>query len=186
MFPTRITTERLVLRPWVAADAPLLKDAVDSSLAELRPWMPWAYKEPSTVEEIADRFVRFTDEFEHDGDWHYGILNPGETEALGSTGIHRRVGPGGLEIGYWIRTSVAGRGYATEAAAAVTRTAFEVPWVEFVEIRCDPNNLRSARIPERLGYTLVDVLKHDTVTPTGAPRDTMVWRVMRGEMGEGY
>lgn len=97
----------------------------------------------------------------------------------------RRVGPGGLEIGYWIRTSVAGRGYATEAAAAVTRTAFKVPWVEFVEIRCDPNNLRSARIPARLGYTLVEVLKQDTVTPTGAPRDTMVWRVLRGEMGEG-
>ena len=49
--PYRIETERLVLRCWDPRDAPLLKDAIDSSLDHLRPWMPWAREEPKPLEE---------------------------------------------------------------------------------------------------------------------------------------
>ena len=51
--PYRIVTERLVVRCWEPRDAPLLKEAVDSSLDDLRPWMPWAYDEPQTVADEA-------------------------------------------------------------------------------------------------------------------------------------
>ena len=46
MPPYRIVTERLVLRTWEPRDAPLLKEAVDSSIDHLLPWMPWAAHEP--------------------------------------------------------------------------------------------------------------------------------------------
>jgi len=60
MPPTRIPdalvrTERLVLRCWEAADAPLLKDAIDTSLEHLRVWMPWAWQEPSELAVVVDR-----------------------------------------------------------------------------------------------------------------------------------
>ncbi len=44
--PCRIHTRKLVLRCWNPTDAPLLKAAIDESLDELRPWMPWARNEP--------------------------------------------------------------------------------------------------------------------------------------------
>ena len=48
LSPTPVLeTERLVLRCWRPSDAPLLRDAVDSSLDHLREWMPWAEDEPS-------------------------------------------------------------------------------------------------------------------------------------------
>ena len=45
---------------------------------------------------------------------------------LGGMGLHTRVGPRAREIGYWIRKDAEGRGYVTEAVAALTRVGFEV------------------------------------------------------------
>ena len=46
-IPYRIEVEDgPVVRCWDPRDAPLLKDAVDSSLEHLRQWMLWANDEP--------------------------------------------------------------------------------------------------------------------------------------------
>jgi RimJ/RimL family protein N-acetyltransferase len=150
--PYRIVTERLVLRCWEPHDAPLLKEAVDSSLEHLRPWMPWAEHEPQTLDEKVELLRGFRGKFDLDQDFVYGIFAADEAEVVGGTGLHRRVGGGAFEIGYWIRASRAGEGLATETAAALTRVAFEVSGVDRVEIRTDPANERSRRVPRKLGF----------------------------------
>jgi hypothetical protein len=50
-------TKHVVVRCWEPRDAPLLKEAVDSSLDELRPWLPWALDEPQTPEQKVPRDV---------------------------------------------------------------------------------------------------------------------------------
>jgi RimJ/RimL family protein N-acetyltransferase len=149
----RIVTPRLVLRCWDPRDAPLLKDAIDSSLDHLRAWMPWARHEPQTLAQKVELLREFRGQFDLGADSIYGIFDAGEERVLGGTGLHPRIGPGGLEIGYWIRADAAGRGFATESTAALTRVAFEVAGVERVEIRCAPENLASAAIPRKLGYS---------------------------------
>ena len=53
-MPYRIEIEDgPVLRCWHPHDAPLLKDAIDSSLEHLREWMPGAPDEPQELEEKA-------------------------------------------------------------------------------------------------------------------------------------
>lgn len=179
--PERILTERLVLRGWKADDAPLLKDAIDSSLEHLQRWMQWAMAEPSSNAVLCERLAGFADDFEAGRDFCYGIFAPDERSVLGGTGLHPRVGPGGLEIGYWIRVGHTNRGYATETALALTRIGLDVPDVERMEIHCDPRNVYSAAVPKRLGYSHVLTRVKDSLTPTGEPRDTMVWRLRRGE-----
>ena len=49
--PYRIETERLVIRCYEPRDAAMAKEAIDSSLDHLRPWMPWTENEPQTLEE---------------------------------------------------------------------------------------------------------------------------------------
>jgi RimJ/RimL family protein N-acetyltransferase len=98
---------------------------------------------------------------------------------LGGTGLHPRVGAHALEIGYWMRSDAAHQGLATEAAGALAAVAFAIPGVERVEIRCDPKNVRSAAIPRRLGFRHLVTLEADASTPTGEPRDTMVWSLAR-------
>jgi RimJ/RimL family protein N-acetyltransferase len=176
-LPYRIATERLVLRCWEPRDAPLLKDAVDSSIDHLLPWMPWAADEPQTVEEKAALLRTFRGNFDLGVDFVYGIFSRDEAQALGGTGLHTRIGPEALEIGYWIRASRAGEGLTTEATAALTRVAFELTDRERVEIRCDPANDRSRAIPRKLGYIEEATLRHRLHYPE--PRDIVVYSLFR-------
>ena len=118
----RIVTERLVVRCWEPRDAALLREAIDSSLDELGPWMPWAKHEPQTLEEKVILLRRFRGRFDLGEDFTYGILLRDESEVVGGTGLHTRGGEDAFEIGYWIRTSRVGEGLATEATAG-TRIA---------------------------------------------------------------
>ena len=59
-----------------------------------------------------------------------------------------------IEIGYWLRSEFQGRGIMTSAVQALCRLAFEEMGMERIEIRCAPGNLRSNRIPQRLGFAL--------------------------------
>ncbi len=52
----------------------------------------------------------------------YGIFDSNETVVLGGSGLHTRIGPGALEIGYWVQADHIGKGYATEVCAALTRS----------------------------------------------------------------
>lgn len=170
-----LRTARLLIRCKQPSDAPLLKHAVDSSLAHLRQWMPWAMHEPSDLSVIEERIARFHHQFLTGEDRTYGIFNLERTEILGGIGLHPGEKPDTLELGYWLRVDAIGQGFATEAATALTHAAFTQLGAKCIEIRCDPRNRRSARIPERLGFQLERILIADTVTPTGESRDTMVW-----------
>ncbi|CAN90760.1 acetyltransferase, GNAT family [Sorangium cellulosum So ce56] len=180
--PDRILTARLTLRAWRPEDAPLIREAINTSLAHLRPWMPWAAHEPSSMEATTALLEKFRDDFTEGRDFHYGIFTRDERAVLGGTGLHPRIGPGALEIGYWLRETATRCGYATEAVAGLTRVALEELGVSRVEIRCDPRNTASAAVPRRLGYRHVTTLEANTLTPAGQPRDTMVWAQTAAEL----
>jgi RimJ/RimL family protein N-acetyltransferase len=173
--PRRIETENLVLRAWRASDAPLLRHAIDSSLDHLRAWMPWAMNEPASLEDTFARLAGYAAKFDAGEDFVYGIFNRDETSVLGGTGLHPRIAADGLEIGYWIRADQVRRGFAVEAARALTEAGLAVPDVVRIQIRCDPANVVSRRIPERLGYRLIEHRSGDTIDPRGLPRDTVVY-----------
>jgi RimJ/RimL family protein N-acetyltransferase len=181
--PYRIRTERLTLRCWEPGDAPLLKDAVDTSLDHLRPWMPWAAEEPKPVEEKADLLRTFRGRFDLDEDFVYGIFAPDEQEVIGGSGLHTRVRPRALEIGYWIRASRTGNGYAREATAALAKAAFRVCAVDRVEIRIDPANEASLRVPRALGFAEEATLRRRL--PAGADdiaRDCVVFTLFSDDL----
>ncbi|MEE8581659.1 MAG: GNAT family N-acetyltransferase [Myxococcota bacterium] len=173
----RIQSERLVLRCWEERDASLLKEAVDSSLDHLRPWMLWAAQEPEPVEAKQTRIRAYRSTFEEGGDYVYGVFDRAEERVLGAGGLHDRLGEGEREIGYWIRVDSLRRGYATEMAAVLTRVGFELVGLERMEIHCDPRNLPSRGVPRRLGYRHLDTLPEVQLGPDGKARDAMVWRL---------
>ena len=63
-----------------------------------------------------------------------------------------------FEIGYWLRTTLIGKGYMTEAVVALTKMAKETLKANRIEIRCDERNVRSRRVAERAGYRLEGIL----------------------------
>ena len=94
--PYQIETERLVIRCYEPRDAPLLKESVDSSLEHLQAWMPWAHDEPQTVEQKLELTKLFRSDFDTKENFTYGIFAADESELLGGTGLHGRLGLLGL------------------------------------------------------------------------------------------
>jgi RimJ/RimL family protein N-acetyltransferase len=150
--PYRLETERLVLRCYSPEDAELLSDALNSSIDHLKPFMPWADDLPQSVDDSRALLRRFRAAFDTNEQFIFGMFAADESELLGGCGLHPRIGPGGLEIGYWVRASATRQGIATEAAAALTRAGFEVCGADRIEIRIDPANIQSLGVPNKLGF----------------------------------
>jgi RimJ/RimL family protein N-acetyltransferase len=178
--PYRIETERLVIRCYDPRDAPLLKDAIDSSLEHLRPWMPWVENEPQTIEEKVELVRYFRSNYDTGENFTCGIFSADEAELIGGTGLHQRLGPGGLEIGYWIRASATRHGFVTESTAALTRVGFEVCEADRIEIRIEPGNEASFGVPRKLGFTEEATLRRRLPGRAGGPlRDVTIFTMFR-------
>ncbi|MDQ3035147.1 MAG: GNAT family N-acetyltransferase [Myxococcota bacterium] len=177
----RIETERLVIRCYEMTDHAAMSACIGASLAHLRAWMTWLDDEPLTDDVRIERLRKFRGMFDGGQDFVYGIFDR-EGAFLGGTGLHPRVGPDATEIGYWIAQSHEGRGLITEAAGALTRVAIEVHGLDRVEIHCDPRNVRSAAVPERLGYTHEATLRRRMRDSDGRLRDSMIWTIFADEL----
>jgi len=177
----RIETERTVLRCWQPQDAALLSAAVEASLEHLREWMPWAMTEPKSLEDRVGYLRRMRAAFDRDEEYVYGIFSPDESAVIGGTGLHKRGEGNCLEIGYWIHADYINRGLATEISAALTKVAFILHGVDWIEIRCDPRNVRSASVPHKLGYTHDTTLRKRRTTVQGKIEGTMVWSLFADE-----
>jgi RimJ/RimL family protein N-acetyltransferase len=137
--------------------------------------------EPRPLEGTLARLRAARASFDTDNDYKYGLFEPGEERLVGEVVLLSRAGPGALEIGYWIDRELAGRGLATEAAAAVTRVAFEVLHVERVEIHHSAENAASAGVPKRLGFTQDATLRRRANDSDGVTRDLTVWSLFADE-----
>ncbi len=156
-------------------DAALFKQAIDESLDHLRPWMSWARREPQDIEQKIARLRHLRSLFDTGRDFVYGIFNPEETKLVGASGLYTEVGQGAREIAYWIHKDFINQGMATETAASLVRVAFEIDHVERVEIHCDPKNMRSAAIPQKLGFFHEATLRARAPSVEGPLRDAMIW-----------
>lgn len=174
--PYLIVTKRLHLRCWVQEDAPLLKEAIDSSLDHLRRWMPWALHEPETLERKQERIQQFREHFAGRRGYAYGIFARDSGRLLGACSANHRVSATYANLGYWLRTDAERQGYVTEAVAGLTLACFEVLGHPLVEIYCHPANERSAAVPRRLGFTLLEQLQ-PRVLATGGTRDSQIWQM---------
>lgn len=138
----------VICRPYRVEDAPSLHAAITSSIEHLRPWMPWIAFEPMTLEQRTAWIAGAPDAI--------GVFDLDTGEVVGGTGLHDRLGdPAGREIGYWVRHDALGRGIATAAARRMVDIAFSMDGVTYVEIHHDKANVRSRRVPEKLGFTFL-------------------------------
>ncbi len=152
-LPEQIEANGLLLRRWTVDDASTLERFVAENDEHLRPWMPWMVQEPMPFADRVALLGQWEDEWKDGGDVVLGVFREGEP--AGSCGLHRRIGPGGLELGYWIAKACLRQGLATAVAMALTDAALAVPGIECVEIHHDRANEASAGIPAKLGYEFV-------------------------------
>ncbi|MFC4495985.1 GNAT family N-acetyltransferase [Streptomyces ovatisporus] len=161
-------------------DAAGLYAIISESREHLAPWMPWA-----SGQDLAGTaaFLARSEEAWRNGEaYEYAVVRDGQV--TGSCGLMRRIGPGGLDIGYWLHPAWTGQGLATMSVAALVRWAFELRGTDRVEIHHDAANAASAAVPRRLGFT--EVGRAPVQGGPSAPGEggiDVTWRLRPGEGG---
>lgn len=181
--PAELRTERLLMRPWQAEDAEALRPILASNWKHLGPWIPARVATPVPVPELAQRLAGFGDDFASGREFRYGLFAPDGHDVLGEAGLYPRSATGRvpladatcIELGYWLRAELTGRGLVTEASRALMAVAESLPRLTHVEIRCDSRNEPSAAIPKRLGFALTSTLIEPARQPDETPVHLQVW-----------
>ena len=151
-LPESFESDRLMLRVPRPGDGQILFEAMNESIDRLKPWFPWAQKLASTEEQ--EQFVRLQyAKFIQNEDMMLLFFLKETGKLIGCGGLHFR-GPEvpKYEIGYWVRTGFEGKGFISEAVAAITRFGFEEAHAQRIFIRCDVQNVRSQAVAKRAGY----------------------------------
>jgi RimJ/RimL family protein N-acetyltransferase len=173
-----IVRGNLMIRSWRATDGEALAGAVVDSLDHLRPWIPWARQLPSDPVGVRDEMIQWISEATPKADEVVGLFMDGAV--VGGSGLHPRIGAGGLEIGYWVRQGYTRRGIASLASMAMTDHAFGRPDIDRVEIHHDRANVASGAVPRRLGFSLVGETTIEPLTPQQSGVH-LIWRLTRDE-----
>ena len=164
----------VILRRYREDDLDALVQAVSESEDHLGPWLPWVAGHSRESE--AEFLARATQDWDVGAVFNYAIIADGAL--AGGCALISRIGPGGLEIGYWVHRAWTRRGLATAASAALVEAAFRLPGVDRIEIVHDELNVASAGVPRKLGFTKVGRRPLDPPPPAGTGIG-VIWRLVR-------
>lgn len=182
--PESFETPRLLLRPFAVADAPQLHEALVESIDALREhlwFLPWVAEPPTPASAVA-RCRRAQADFLRRADLPYLAFERRSGRLVGSAGLHRTDWAlPATEVGYWVRTSETGKGYATEAVDALTVWALEGLGATRVALVTDELNVASRAVALRCGFRLEGVLRHAARSPDGRLRSTCLYARLPGE-----
>lgn len=140
-------TERLVIRLIALQDADVLFSY--RSLPEIYQFQSWQPKEKDEAVAFIESVLSVP--FRTIGSWSQLAICLRSGEMIGDIGIHA-LDEEQIEIGYTLSPAHQRNGYAREAVRAAIRAAF-VEWrIQSIRATVDPQNARSIRLLEFLGF----------------------------------
>jgi RimJ/RimL family protein N-acetyltransferase len=172
-----IRTDRLSIRPWRNDESERYHEV--RGTAEVTRYL---YDPPLTRRQAATKLRGLRTEIRRPGEWINLAVEVNATRTVvGDVGlgwtsqVHRQA-----EVGYSFHPEHGGRGYATEAAAAMVGLAFSGLDVHRVCGRLDARNSASARLLERLGMRYEGHLVENELVK-GEWTDEMIYAVLASE-----
>lgn len=116
----------------------------------------------------------------------FAAANLDTGEILGHMVFHPYAGTHTYEIGWVFAKAAQGQGYATEAASALLAHAFETLKCHRVIATCQPENIASWRVMEKLGMRREGLLRQCIYRGPGLWWDEYVYAVLAEEyFGDG-
>src|SRR5262245_30994089 len=146
-----LSDESILLRSYCEADVPLLYDAVRESIPEVSPWLQWCHANYSIEE--SRQFITSRQDASQGDEWYsLAVFEKFSGTFVGGVGLNfiNRVHQVG-NLGYWVRTSAAGRGYATRATRLAARFGFEQLGLHRIEIVAAVESIASDGRAEKSG-----------------------------------
>jgi len=174
-------TQPIAIRRYRTDDAPALHAAASESVDEVFPWLEWCHPGYSLAE--AEAWAGSREKLSAEGvEYDFAIVDA-EGSFLGGCGLNQinRV-QRFANLGYWVRTSHAGRGVAPAAVRLLAGFAFAETDLVRLEIVCAVGNRRSQRVAEKAGAVREGVLHH-RLWFHGKPHDAVMFAILRSRWG---
>ena len=170
-------TDRLLLRPGWAEDAPALARAIaDEAIVRNLATAPWPYGVAEAEAFLAAPRDPILPTFlisERTG---------GAPRLIGACGLGRRPS-GAVELGYWIARPHWGRGFATEAGTALVEIARTLK-LERLEASHFVDNPASGRVLEKLGFVATGLTAERHSCARNGEATTRMFRLVLAEAAE--
>ena len=170
-----LQTERLVLRMFDPGDTvDVFAYAQSPLVGPMAGWPPHRIIEDSRM--VVDRFIRSGDV--------WAIVEKKSGRVIGSVGLHadrKRDVENAKMIGYALGEKFWGRGYATEAATAVLRFAFETLECPIISAYHYPHNTKSKRVIKKLGFSMEGTMRLASTLTNGCLCDDVCYSLTHDE-----
>ncbi len=179
--PVAIDTERLVVRPVVAADLPaLLAVNGDDEVTRFLPYPSWR-----SLADAQAWFERMSILGARGESAQYVIVERRSELAIGTCLLFRHEESSArAEVGYVLGRKYWRSGYMNEAIVALVDSAFNALALRRLEAEVDPLNLGSRRLLEKVGFTPEGLLRKRWVDK-GHAHDTIIYGLLRDEWRRG-
>ncbi|HZH94917.1 MAG TPA: GNAT family protein [Flavisolibacter sp.] len=151
---------------------------IDGDRAYLKEWLSWL-DDIRSVDDFSD-FIqragqRYIDRREISFTINYNNRYVGRIGLYGIDHYNRLA-----SIGYWIGEAFQGKGIMIAACKAIVDYGFDKLNLNRIEIKCGTGNIKSQKIPERLGFTKEGITRQGE-TMNGKAIDLNVYSILRHE-----
>jgi ribosomal-protein-serine acetyltransferase len=172
----------VLLRPFQLEDTQETFTAIRESLSDLKPWMSWAYDDYSVND--TREFIRITRARWQEGTlFAFAVTDAKSGLVLGGCSLsHIHPIYHLCNLGYWVRSSRRGQGFARRATLLAARYAFEKAGLVRVEIVIAPENEASLRVAKKVGAHYEGILRNRMVVGQ-AVYDAVMYSIIPQDFG---
>jgi RimJ/RimL family protein N-acetyltransferase len=172
-----LAAENLILRKFVSDDAEQFVEAVRESASTVGQWLPW-WKADFSEDDARSWFRTCEDAIAAGSGFDIGVFRKDDGLLVGSTAINRidaanRQG----SIGYWVRESLQGKGYCTEAVKRMSEFGFNVLALARLEFVVLVDNKPSRVVAERCGAKL-ECIAENRLVHRGHPTAAAIYSLI--------
>jgi RimJ/RimL family protein N-acetyltransferase len=178
-FPDELKSDRIILKKnsmeWVSE----MYQNVNNERGRLREFLPWVDQTKCIEDEV--KYIELTHRWwQEQKTYDYSFFRQTDGVYLGNGGVHTiDWNNEQVELGYFIWQPFEGQGYVSELVKVLEEASFKIGFYR-VEIRCDPKNIRSIAVAQRMGYRQEGRLRQNQLNGSQR-RDTLIFSKLRGE-----
>ena len=171
---------RFQIRPYRSDDVPRLYEAVRESVREIAAWLPWAHAGYSITDSAAWVETR-PRAWQEDRSYDFIILDQESGTLVGGVGLNQLDRQHQLaNLGYWVRSSWAGRGAASAGARLAAGFGFRQLGLQRLEIIMAVGNIASRKVAEKAGASREGRLRNRLLI-SGLPHEAYLYSLIREE-----
>ena len=171
--------ENIFLKELEIEDAEHIFKAIDSQREYLGKWLPFV-EFTKSVKDSLDYVSSVVTMPEECKERQFAVFCGGDFAGLagfkGTDRLNRK-----SEIGYWLCENFQNRGIMTDSVRALVKFGFSELGLNRIQIKCAPENEKSNRIPQRLGFTLEGTERASEFVSENVFRDANVWSLLKSD-----